>query len=75
MTLIGHGFLQILLNGSRLGVYAALMTTARTDLNTGFYEPIRHSINHLAGYSAEIQIPFTSVLAGALSGAIGGKYT
>ncbi|KAG5342050.1 hypothetical protein C0989_005730 [Termitomyces sp. Mn162] len=46
---------QILLNGSRLG----------------FYEPIRHSINHLAGYSAETQIPFTSVLAGALSGAIG----
>ncbi|KAG6900509.1 hypothetical protein C0993_009462 [Termitomyces sp. T159_Od127] len=46
---------QILLNGSRLG----------------FYEPIRHSINQLAGYSAETQIPFTSVLAGGLSGAIG----
>ncbi|KAG6837640.1 hypothetical protein H0H93_004916 [Arthromyces matolae] len=46
---------QILLNGSRLG----------------FYEPIRHNINNLFGYSADTQIPFTSVAAGALSGAIG----
>ncbi|KAG6817923.1 hypothetical protein H0H87_012391 [Tephrocybe sp. NHM501043] len=46
---------QILLNGSRLG----------------FYEPFRRNINHLFGYSAEEQVPFTSVLAGATSGAVG----
>ncbi|KAG6813229.1 hypothetical protein H0H92_013116 [Tricholoma furcatifolium] len=46
---------QILLNGSRLG----------------FYEPFRHNINSLFGYSAEEQVPFTSVLAGATSGAVG----
>ncbi|PFH52255.1 hypothetical protein AMATHDRAFT_2261 [Amanita thiersii Skay4041] len=46
---------QILLNGSRLG----------------FYEPFRHSLNKLIGCSAEDQIPFTSVVAGASSGAVG----
>ncbi|ESK92718.1 oxaloacetate carrier [Moniliophthora roreri MCA 2997] len=46
---------QILLNGSRLG----------------FYEPFRHNINKLIGQPAEEQIPFTSVLAGATSGAVG----
>ncbi|KAF9074894.1 mitochondrial carrier domain-containing protein [Rhodocollybia butyracea] len=46
---------QILLNGSRLG----------------FYEPFRRGINGLVGRSAEEQIPITSVLAGASSGAVG----
>ncbi|KAG5638383.1 hypothetical protein H0H81_000279 [Sphagnurus paluster] len=46
---------QILLNGSRLG----------------FYEPFRQNINKLFGISAEEQVPFTSVLAGATSGAVG----
>ncbi|KAJ3731997.1 mitochondrial carrier domain-containing protein [Lentinula guzmanii] len=46
---------QILLNGSRLG----------------FYEPFRREINELVGQSPEEQIPFTSVLAGASSGAVG----
>ncbi|KAH8835540.1 oxaloacetate carrier [Flagelloscypha sp. PMI_526] len=46
---------QILLNGSRLG----------------FYEPIRHFINNVIGRSPLDQIPFTSVTAGALSGAVG----
>ncbi|KAJ3861780.1 MAG: mitochondrial carrier domain-containing protein [Lentinula lateritia] len=46
---------QILLNGSRLG----------------FYEPFRRGINELVGRSPEEQIPITSVLAGASSGAVG----
>ncbi|RDB28778.1 Mitochondrial oxaloacetate transport protein [Hypsizygus marmoreus] len=46
---------QILLNGSRLG----------------FYEPFRHTFNKWFGNSAAEQIPFTSVLAGATSGAVG----
>ncbi|EIN13901.1 oxaloacetate carrier [Punctularia strigosozonata HHB-11173 SS5] len=46
---------QILLNGSRLG----------------FYEPIRHSINRLLGWSPTEQVPITSLLAGAASGAVG----
>ncbi|EDR15214.1 uncharacterized protein LACBIDRAFT_301187 [Laccaria bicolor S238N-H82] len=46
---------QILLNGSRLG----------------FYEPFRHALNRFIGRSAEDQIPFTSVIAGASSGAVG----
>ncbi|KAF5323380.1 hypothetical protein D9611_005597 [Ephemerocybe angulata] len=46
---------QILLNGSRLG----------------FYEPFRHGINKMFGWSATDQIPLTSVLAGATSGAVG----
>ncbi|KAF5388573.1 hypothetical protein D9757_004708 [Collybiopsis confluens] len=46
---------QILLNGSRLG----------------FYEPFRRKMNRLVGRSAEEQIPITSMLAGASSGAVG----
>ncbi|KAH6917043.1 oxaloacetate carrier [Coprinopsis sp. MPI-PUGE-AT-0042] len=46
---------QILLNGSRLG----------------FYEPIRGATNNLFGWSPKDQVPLTSVLAGAASGAIG----
>ncbi|KAL1742026.1 mitochondrial carrier domain-containing protein [Schizophyllum fasciatum] len=46
---------QILLNGSRLG----------------FYEPFRHTLNRLIGRDALDQIPITSVIAGASSGAVG----
>ncbi|KAK0465532.1 mitochondrial carrier domain-containing protein [Desarmillaria tabescens] len=46
---------QILLNGSRLG----------------FYEPFRHAINDLIGRAPTEQIPITSVIAGATSGAVG----
>ncbi|KAG7452261.1 mitochondrial carrier [Guyanagaster necrorhizus] len=46
---------QILLNGSRLG----------------FYEPFRHAINDFIGREPTEQIPFTSVIAGATSGAVG----
>ncbi|KAF9015696.1 mitochondrial carrier domain-containing protein [Cyathus striatus] len=46
---------QILLNGSRLG----------------FYEPFRHNLNKFIGRSADQQIPLTSVIAGASSGAVG----
>jgi len=46
---------QILLNGSRLG----------------FYEPFRHTLNEWSGKSTDERDPFTSVLAGASSGAVG----
>jgi len=46
---------QILLNGSRLG----------------FYEPFRRGINKFIGRPADEQIPLTSLLAGASSGAVG----
>ncbi|XP_006454145.1 hypothetical protein AGABI2DRAFT_113903 [Agaricus bisporus var. bisporus H97] len=46
---------QILLNGSRLG----------------FYEPFRKSFNRFLGWNPEEVIPLTSVLAGAVSGAVG----
>lgn len=46
---------QILLNGSRLG----------------FYEPFRHAINDFIGRGPKEQIPITSVIAGATSGAVG----
>ena len=38
----------------------------------GLYEPFRRGINKLAGRPAEQQIPLTSVMAGASSGAVGG---
>lgn len=47
---------QFALNGSRLG----------------FYEPLRIQINQLAGYSASQVTLWTSVMAGATSGVIGG---
>lgn len=46
---------QLLLNGSRLG----------------FYEPIRKTTNQLVGLDTMQQNPFTSVFAGAASGAVG----
>ncbi|VDC05809.1 unnamed protein product [Peniophora sp. CBMAI 1063] len=46
---------QMLLNGSRLG----------------FYDPLRKALNSLFGLDASVQNPFTSVAAGAGSGAIG----
>jgi len=39
---------------------------------TGFYEPFRVKFNQLAGIDTEKHIPFTSVAAGAVSGAVGG---
>ena len=49
---------QILLNGSRLG----------------FYEPMRRTINEFVGRDGSEQIPWTSVLAGAASGAVGASF-
>ncbi|EKM61600.1 uncharacterized protein PHACADRAFT_204767 [Phanerochaete carnosa HHB-10118-sp] len=46
---------QILLNGSRLG----------------FYEPFRRTLNQMVGLKPSDQMPLTSVIAGAGSGAIG----
>ena len=41
---------------------------------TGFYEPFRIKFNELAGIDTEKHVPFTSVAAGAVSGAVGGNF-
>lgn len=38
----------------------------------GFYEPIRHNVNKLLGFSPTEQRPYTSIVSGAASGVIGG---
>ncbi len=43
--------------------------------STGFYEPFRLNLNQLFGINPESQVPFTSVLAGAVSGAVGGEHS
>lgn len=40
----------------------------------GFYEPFRQTINHAFGWTATEQIPVTSLVAGAASGAVGGVF-
>lgn len=40
----------------------------------GFYEPFRRTINHAFGWTAAEQIPVTSLVAGAASGAVGGVF-
>ena len=50
-----------------------LPPTCPFDTYTGFYEPIRHNVNRLLGFSPTEQRPYTSVFAGAASGVIGGK--
>ncbi|KDQ63237.1 hypothetical protein JAAARDRAFT_29258 [Jaapia argillacea MUCL 33604] len=49
---------QILLNGSRLG----------------FYEPFRRTLNSFIGRSPTDQLPATSIIAGAASGAVGASF-
>jgi hypothetical protein len=44
------------------------------DLMSGFYEPIRKTANQVVGLNAMQQNPFTSVFAGAASGAVGGCF-
>ena len=38
-----------------------------------FYEPFRLFVNNTVGYSSTDQIPWTSLVAGASSGAFGGR--
>ena len=38
----------------------------------GFYEPFRRNLNKFIGRPIDEQIPLTSVIAGASSGAVGG---
>ena len=38
-----------------------------------FYEPFRLFVNKTVGYSSTDQIPWTSLVAGASSGAVGGR--
>jgi solute carrier family 25 protein 34/35 len=42
-------------------------------LRPGFYEPFRRNLNKFVGRPADDQIPITSVIAGASSGAVGGE--
>lgn len=41
---------------------------------SGFYEPIRKTANQFVGLDTKEQSPFTSVFAGAASGAVGGCF-
>lgn len=38
-----------------------------------FYEPFRLFVNKTVGYSSTDQVPWTSLVAGASSGAVGGR--
>lgn len=40
--------------------------------SSGFYEPFRKALNRAFGLSPADQLPVTSMLAGAASGAVGG---
>jgi hypothetical protein len=61
------------MNGSRLGETTSRPFLDQLILNTGFYEPFRRQLNHLSGWSPAETIPITSLIAGALSGAVGGE--
>ncbi|KIM70276.1 hypothetical protein SCLCIDRAFT_19192 [Scleroderma citrinum Foug A] len=49
----------------------SLDTAKRLTFGLGFYEPIRGTINNVIGRPVADQIPMTSIMAGATSGAIG----
>jgi hypothetical protein len=60
-----------------VSVSVFLINNAVKDENrqpTGFYEPFRRNLNKFIGRSAEEQITYTSIIAGASSGAVGGEY-
>lgn len=40
--------------------------------SAGFYEPFRRNLNKFIGRPVDEQIPLTSIVAGASSGAVGG---
>lgn len=44
------------------------------DKSAGFYEPFRRNLNLVIGRSVEEHIAYTSLIAGASSGAVGGGY-
>ena len=43
------------------------------ELSAAFYEPFRRFTNKTVGYSSTDQVPWTSLVAGASSGAVGGR--
>jgi len=57
---------------SRLGQVASFPHLL-VEFLPAFYEPFRVSINKAVGYSSFDQVPWTSVIAGASSGAVGGE--
>lgn len=54
------------------GPFARLDEPPSLSVSLGFYEPIRQASNDLFGLDPSVQMPVTSLLAGAASGAIGG---
>jgi hypothetical protein len=65
---------KILLNGSRLGEILRGFCVRHLWYLTGFYEPVRRNINRAFGLSPTEQVPVTSLMAGAASGAVGGEF-
>lgn len=57
---------------SRLGKVASFPHSLGESL-PAFYEPFRIFVNKAMGYSSADQVPWTSLVAGASSGAFGGK--
>ena len=57
---------------SRLGQVASLPHLPGEFL-PAFYEPFRIFVNKAVGYSSSDRVPWTSLIAGASSGAVGGK--
>ncbi len=56
-----------------VGLQMSVRKILQPDSVTGFYEPLRRQFNGFVGWDPEEVVPLTSVLAGAVSGAIGGK--
>ena len=51
---------------------SALLPCLLGEFLPAFYEPFRQFINNVVGYSSADQVPWTSLIAGASSGAVGG---
>jgi hypothetical protein len=62
------------MNGSRLGETTLKIFLIQLKPNAGFYEPFRRQINRLVDWSPTESVPITSLIAGALSGAVGGEF-
>ena len=53
----------------------ASFTHLLRDFVPAFYDPFRRFINETMGFSSTDQVPWTSLAAGASSGAVGGKFS
>ncbi len=55
-----------------VSLQVSVRKTLQLNTVTGFYEPLRRQFNGFVGWDPEEVVPLTSVLACAVSGAIGG---